>query len=175
MRIPIRGTPDDWFIWLRGNDEERRHEATLMLGGLVPDDPVGPEAFIPRLESPDQDTVFWAVTALACLERRSIVALPALIQVGASHAAFGVRQAALGALTRIAPFHPAAKHALLYALGDDSLWVRTSALAALIDVTELNETELAAIRALEQDPEPFVRDQVEITLRNSRLRASPAT
>jgi HEAT repeat protein len=158
MRIPIRGTPDDWFAWLAGSHEERRHDATLILGGLTPDDPVDPDPLIARLADPNPDIVFWAVVGLTCLE----------------HAAFGNRQAALGALARVAPREPVARRAILYALGDESLWVRMGALQALIEIPELSEDDLAAIRSLEQDPEPFVRDQVEITLRNIRLRPAPA-
>lgn len=174
MRIPIRGTPDDWFAWLTGPDEKRRHDATLILGGLTPDDPVAAEPLIARLTDPDRRIVFWAVVGLACMRHRAAAALPALVQLAAAHPAFGVRQGALIALGRVAPDQVLAKQAMLYALGDESLWVRKEALSALIQVPGVTEHDLAAIRVLEQDPEPKVRRQVEITLRNIRLRGGPA-
>jgi HEAT repeat protein len=174
MRIPLRGTPDDWFAWLDGSHEKRRQEAKLILGGLTPDDPIAPEPLIARLADPNPEIVFWAVVGLSCMERRSAAALLQLIRVASLHTAFGNRQAALEALARVAPREPVAKQAILYALGDESLWVRIGALRALIEIPELSEDDLAAIRTLEDDPETMVRDQAEITLRNIRLRPEPA-
>jgi HEAT repeat protein len=170
MRVPIRGTPDDWFQWLRSDDAELRHEATLILGGLVPEDPVSPEPLLVRLSDSDKDVVFWSIVGLTCLEHQATPALPLLIRVAATHPVFGIRQAALEALPRIAAEDVAVKRALLYSLRDDSPWVRQSALRALIYVPGLDVTELEAIRALEADPDPMVSSQVEITLRNIRLR-----
>jgi HEAT repeat protein len=174
MRIPLRGTPDDWFAWLSSGQTEQRDEAKLILGGLVPEDPVAPETLMAQLQNPSTDIVFWAVIALDRLERRAAPALPALRQLATSHPAFGVRDAAIAALSRIASADPVSKQAFLYALGDESAWVRASALRAFINVPDLADTDLAAIRALAQDPESMVVHQVEITLRNIRLRTGPA-
>ena len=174
MRIPLRGTPDDWFAWLRSGQTEQRHEAQLIFGGLVPEDPVAPETLMARLQDPNTDIVFWAVIALARLERRAAPALSALRQLATTHPAFGVRAAALDALSHISSEDPVSKQAFLYALGDESAWVRAGALRAFISVPDLDDTDLAAIRALAQDPESVVVQQVEITLRNIRLRTGPA-
>lgn len=65
MRIPIRGSPDDWFAWLKGPDEKLWKDATLILGGLFPEDPVPPEPIIARLEDADAKIVFWAIIGLS--------------------------------------------------------------------------------------------------------------
>lgn len=170
MRPPITGTPDEWLEWIRSDDPERRRDATLILGGLTPDDNVSAASLVGHLQDADSDVVFWAVIGLACLGHRAAQAVPALIQVGTRHPQDGVRQAALEALPRISPADLAAKNALLYTLRDSSHWVRQTALRALIDMTALDSVDLDAIRALESDQEPFVRHQLEITLRNIKLR-----
>jgi hypothetical protein len=159
---------------LAGDDEKRRHDARLILGGLTPDDPVAPEALVSRLTETDEDIVFWAVIGLARLEDRAAVGLSAISRVAARHPAFGVRQAALEALPRIAAKDPEIKPVLVHALVDESPWVRQSALRAFISVPALDASYLAAIRALEHDPDEIVRHQAEVTLRNIRLRGSAA-
>ena len=174
MPSRLHGTPDEWFAWLTGPDAQRRKEATLILGGLQPEDPVDPAALIARLEDSSSDRVFWAIIGLSCLGPRAEAAVPKLAQVSAADPAFGHRQAALGALVRVGPRSLLAKQAILYALGDKNFWVRHSALEALISISELTADDLSAINKMEEDPEPLVRDQVEITLRNIRRRGSPA-
>ena len=174
MRIPLRGTPDDWFAWLVGSDEKLRHDAKLLLGGLTPEDPVPPEPLIARLTDRDPRTVFWAVVGLTCLRPRATAAVSGLAHLATADPAFGTRQAAIGALVRVAPRDPVAKRAILNGLVDDSFWVRAEALRALIQVPELDQGDMEAIRALERDSEAVVRNQVEVTLRNIRLQGSPA-
>ena len=66
------------------------------------------------------------------------------------------------------------RSAMLAALSDDSSWVRMSALEALIAVPRLTRADISTIRALKHDTDPMVRERVEVTLRNIRLRRDPA-
>jgi HEAT repeat protein len=174
MRIPPYGSTDEWFTWLTGRDPKKRQEATLILGGLLPDDAVAVEELAARLRDPNDEVVFWAMTGLACLESRASPALEELRRIAASHPRFGLRQGAVHALTRIAPADPLTKVALLDALRDSSPFVRRQTLQGLIEVPELSAGDLGAIQELENDPDPAVRNWVEISLHNIRLRESPA-
>jgi HEAT repeats len=164
LRIP--GTPDDWFAWLEGSDQSRRHKAKLILGSLDPGARVPLDPIIARLSDSGSEPVFWAAIALGCLGAKSVAALPALTQLALSAPAFGVRQAAISALVKIAPESNTVKATLHQALEDHDPFVRSEALSSFIYLENIKESDIEAIQALEQDSSEYVRNGVEIAIRN---------
>jgi len=174
MRIPIEGQPADWFSWLSGTDPVKRKTATLILGGLEPEDPVDPVSLGEGLKNSSKDIVFWTVIGLGRLGARAQAFVPRLSEIVESYEGFGLRQAAILAITRIAPTHPHTKYALLGALHDSSPFVRREALQALIKVRPLSPSDLEEIRKLENDGDETVARWAGIALANIRRSTSHA-
>lgn len=170
MRIPPRGSPDDWFAWLTSSSAPLRKRATLILGGLEPTDDVPVEPLVGRLRDGREDVVFWALVGVARLGARARAALPDICRIAVAHEAFGVRQAAIGALVDIGPGEPDTIATLRLALRDGSPYVRREALEAIIEVPQLTEADLGAIAEMARDEDETVADWSEIALRNIRLR-----
>ena len=164
----IEGEPEDWLSWLTGSSSRRRKEATLILGGLTPEDNVRLAPLIEALSSEIDDLVFWSATGLGCSGSRAINAVSELVRVASFHEQFGNRQAAVSALSEIAPDSAIAKAAVLRSLGDSSPIVRRQALQALIQFTELSADDLCRIEVMEHDPDEAVASWSEIALRNIR-------
>ena len=162
--------PTKWLDAIDGADEALDREAQLALGGLGPDDDVVMQPIFDALSSPSEKRVFWAVAALTQLEGRSLPALPRVAELATGDAAFGVRQAAVGALAKIAPGEATARNALRRALADESPFVRRQALQAFVAVPSHTSEELAAIDARRDDPDSAVRASFEIARRHIRLR-----
>jgi HEAT repeat protein len=170
MRIAPSGSPDEWFSWLTGSDRALRKRASLIIGGLEPTDDVALEPFVARLRGPDDDVVFWAVVGLARLGPRVLAALSEICHVAVTHSAFGVRQEAVSALSRIGPEDPRAVATLRIALRDASPFVRRQALQAMIRVPQLEPTDIVLIASMADDSDETVASWSEIALRNIKLR-----
>lgn len=164
MRVPIEGQPADWFSWLSGADPLKSQTATLILGGLEPEDPVDPADLSEGLESSANDVVFWTVVGLGRLGAKAHAYLPRLAEIVEKHERFGLRQAAILAITRIAPGDPHTKYALMGALRDPSPFVRREAVQAFIKVRPLSSSDLEAISKLQQDSDEAVARWAGITL-----------
>jgi len=170
--MPRIATLQEWLQGLSDPDPEIRHASTIAIGGLSPADEVPIDAFIQALDSANETLVFWSVTGLACLGSRSASAIPKLANLAQKHPAFGVRQCALYALSKIGPSAPEAKLAFLDGLADDNAFVRRQALHSCIAIPVLGEADLARISALASDPDQTVATWSEVTLRNIRLRSN---
>ena len=96
------------------------------------------------------------------------------MEISARHQSFGIRQAAVDALARVAPERPPVKAALLAALHDESPFVRREALQALIVIPALEPADILTIRELERDPHEDVSRWSEIALRNIRAKRADA-
>lgn len=166
----IQGTPEEWLSWLTSSDERKRKEVTLTLGGLIPKDRVPIAPLVEALASDNRDLVFWATIGLGCLGPHAATAVAPLSRVAHDHPEFGTRQAAVMALSRIAPSDPTAKVVVLNALDDSNPFVRREALQALIAFEDLSAEELGQIKTMEKDPDEMVARWSEIALRNIRLR-----
>jgi HEAT repeat protein len=169
MRIAPCGSPDDWFLWLIGSDSRLRKQATLILGGLEPTDDVSVAPFLERLSHNDETIVFWAVVALHRLGPRSKQAASSLATIAGTHPAFGVRQAAISALPKIAPTEPGTLEAMRKALSDSAAYVRREALQAIAKLPTLEMSDLEAIARMANDADEAVARWSEIALRNIRL------
>jgi HEAT repeat protein len=165
-----RGALKTWLAWLIGTDVAKRREAVLALQSLTPDDAVPVSPLVQALGAQNDLLVFWSAIALGCLGRRAARAVPALARIANEHPQFGTRQAAVNALSRIAPGSREAKAAVMGALTDPNPFVRREALQALIAFKNLSVEELSRIKLLEHDPEQAVASWSEIALRNIRLR-----
>src|SRR5262245_17441775 len=107
----LRGAPDAWIAALTGASDKAWKQATLMMGGLKPEDGVSPQPFIDALESGNDEVTFWSVVALGRLRVRARAAVPKLCGL-CRHKQINVRESALSALAKIAPGDPAAKGAI---------------------------------------------------------------
>ena len=162
----FKGTPEEWLDWLVGGDEQRAHDACLALGGIGPDDGIAPDPFVAALSSANENVVFWATIALARLGPKAARATPTLVEISSQHPAFGVRQAAVSALSQIIPSDPLVKVALLAALQDPHAAVRREALQALTRVRALEDDDLHLIAKLSGDADKDVARWSEIVLRS---------
>ena len=164
------GTPDDWFAWLEDPGGARRHEAKLILGGLLPTDPVPVAPLLARLTHANEEIVFWSIVALGRLEVRASAAATEVERLVVAHPAFRVREAAIDALAKIAPTAPGTWRSIQVAFQDTSALVRRQALQASIAVPSLTSDDLAVIESLQIDGDEAVRRWSEIALRNIALR-----
>ncbi len=166
------GSSKDWLEWLTGPDEGRQKEATLILGGLTPDDPVDLGPLLFGLLSSDRQVRFWSIVAVGRLGPGAAGALPELKRIALCDPEFGLREGAVSALTRIAPADSAVKATVFAALGDTHPAVRREALRATMRLPAISPAELTAIKGLERDPDAGVVRWSEIALRNIRLRGA---
>ena len=166
----ITGNPEEWLAWLTGKDERKWHRATLILGGLSPENEVDTTPLVKALASENRDVVFWSTVGLGRLGARASGAICELSHLAINHHQFGVRQAAVRALSKIGPSDRQAKSAVLAALDDPNPFVRQSALQALIDFKELSKRELSRIEAMEVDPDRAVSNWAVSALRNIQLK-----
>jgi HEAT repeat protein len=130
--------------------------------------PVAP--FVAQLRDPDEDVLFWALVGLKRIGKRSAPALQEIGQLALRNPAFGVRQVAVGALSRVAPSDPRTIRTLRKAFADESPFVRRSALQGAIDARGLSAADLRHIARLGDDPDEAVASSSEIALRNIRIR-----
>jgi len=164
-------TSAEWLSWLVGADEDRRKEATLRLGGLTPEDSVPLQPLLDGLRSDNETVVFWCTVALGRVGEAAHAGLADLLSVASGHPKFGLRQAAVAAAPRVDPRDESVRLTLLGALSDPSECVRREALQALVSMRNLRSEDLAAIRSLENDPDPNVARWSEVALRN--IHAGP--
>jgi HEAT repeat protein len=174
MRVPPEGSPDDWFSWLRGQNQKLRKRATLILGGLEPTDEVAVTPLQDRLADDDADVVFWAIIGLQRLGERALSSAPMVAEIATRHPTFGVRQAAVGALPMVGPTEPCSLLALRAALRDESPFVRREALQAFVGIPNLEARDLETIADMSKDPDEAVAMWSEIALRNISLREREA-
>ncbi|MFL5328982.1 MAG: HEAT repeat domain-containing protein [Gemmataceae bacterium] len=171
----IRGTPELWIEWLAGSDRRKWKEATLILGGLSPDDQIPLEPLIKGLSSADDNIVFWCAIGLGCTGPKAINAVNELIRVADGHNQVGARQAAINALSDVAPNNNSVKLTVLGCLNDASPFVRREALEALIECDKLTDDDLSKIAAMQSDPDNTVAEWSEIALRNIKNRREGTT
>ncbi len=137
-----------------------------------PADPV--KAALDNLRSANEKRAMLAFFELKALGEQAIAAVPVLSEIAATSPAFGNRQAAIVALASIAPGDSDVRLTILKALEDENPFVRREALGALIKVEGLTPGDLAAIQAMKDDPDEYVAQWSEVTLRNIRLKGSLA-
>ena len=159
--------PSPWLAALTGSDEEARHAATLALGGFTEADKVVAEPLVAALSSRDEDVVFWSVVALGCICLQGCSAAPHLASIIRSHTAFGVRQAAVQSIVKVAPKAVETRHAVISALADENAFVRREALQSTLSLLPLAAEEIASISSLSADPNQAVSRWSEIVLRRS--------
>ena len=174
MQHPRHGTPDEWLEWLLGPDAARRNEAKLFLGGLQPDDEIQLTPLLRGLESSNHDITFWSIVAVTGLAGRAGSAAGKLRELARGHAEFGIRQAAVAALSKVSPADDQTRMTILKALEDESRFVRREALQALISVPRLESADLLRIAAMAKDSDPNVAHWSEVCLRNIARRPQPA-
>jgi HEAT repeat protein len=167
--VSIHGTPEEWLAWLTDRDDQKRKEATLILGGLRPSDRLRLAPLIAALKSTDDNVVFWSVIALGCLRSRARRAIPAVVDL-VHHRDFGMRQAAIHTLSVLGPNDPRVKREIIQALRDPNPYVRREALQSLINMKNLTEDDIAVIKSAGSDPDDAVASWSEIALRNIRLK-----
>jgi HEAT repeat protein len=166
----VHGTPEDWLAWLTGVDARKRKEATLIMGGLRPGDVKRIAPLVDGLASPDGDIVFWCAVGLKRLGEQAALAIPELARIAVGYEQFGVRQAAVAALSKIGPRDRTSKAAVLRGLEDPNPFVRREALEALIGFETLSDEDIGRIKAMERDADEHVASWSEIALRNIRLK-----
>ena len=159
-----------YLALLQSPNEDERHEARLALGGVEPEDNWEIAPLILAAASSNTDLVFWSVTALGRLHHRAESAVRTLGDLARSHPAFGVRQAALHALSEIDPGSSIARAAIFSAFEDESPFVRREALQSAISVPAHTAEELEQIGAMAADPDQTVSAWSEVALRNIRVR-----
>lgn len=156
---------------LFNEDRKAAHQARLVLGGLGPDDEIDVGVLVNALAIDGRDDlVFWASIALGRLGPKASAACTRLATLARSHSAFGLRQAAIQSLVKIAPGDPLTKGAVFDALGDPDASVRREALQSVIAVPGLGALDLDRIASMQFDPDVDVRRWVEIATRNITLR-----
>jgi HEAT repeat protein len=137
----------------------------VILGGPVPVPPL-----VKRLDSDNEKIQFWAILALGRLQSNAPAAAPRLREIARSHEAFGLRQAAIMAMTRIPPTDPETKETLKVTLRDPNPLVRRETLQAFIDVPRLTDGDLQIIAGSATDEDEAVASWSEIALPNIRLQ-----
>ena len=167
--VIIQGTSQEWLDWLTSRNQEKRKEATLILGALRPRDHLHLTPFITALRSGDKTVVFWSVIALGRLRSRAHRAIFVLREL-VHHSDSGIRQAAVNALSCIGPADPLVKAAVFQALKDNNAIVRRQALQSMMELKNLTDDDLTVIRALANDADENVARWSEITIRNIRLK-----
>ena len=170
MRVPPKGSPDDWFDWLVGNNSRKSERATLIIGGLDPSDDVPVEPFVQRLSDPDDDVVFWALVGLLGLGVRAHVATAKIAALATHHRVVGVRQMAIRVLSVAAASNQLATSTIERCLADESSLVRRGALEALIKLPIHTAELLDRIASMADDDDEAVASWSEIALRNIRMR-----
>jgi hypothetical protein len=162
--------PEEWFARLTANDTRERTRAVARVCQLVSEDGALLARLSDALRSPNDHAVFWVIVKLGSAGPDARATVPALVQCLGERKEFGLREAAVGALVRIAPDDPSVKAAVLGAFTDASPYVRRRALQASIDLVGLSDTDLDLIRGMEADPDEHVAKWSEIALRNIRLK-----
>ena len=159
--------PSPWLAALNECDEEARHAAKRALGGFTEADKVLAEPLVTALASRNEEVVFWGAVALGCIRLQGVSAVPRLASLIRSHPAFGVRQAAVQAIVRVAQGQAATRNAVFSALADDNAFVRRETLQAILSLLPLAPDELARVSRLSADPNEVVSRWSEIVLRRS--------
>jgi len=157
--------PSPWLKALLSENAAERKAATLALGGVDSETRVDVSPLLDALGSADENTRFWSVVALGRLEKQSEVALGGLIALAGSDPAFGLRQAAVSAISQIAIDAQHVREALFAALADPSEFVRRESLQAIAKLSRLSEREVALVQGLEGDPSDTVVNWTRIALR----------
>jgi hypothetical protein len=157
---PLPGSPQVWLDAIAGRNSTARKDATLIIGDLRKSDAVDPAPFIAALKSDDEDVVFWSLVAL---ERIGAPAKAGLTQIAVSlqHPAFGVRQAAIGAIAKLGIYDEQVQDIILTVLDDTDPFVRAEAVRALARARALREDIIAKVRSLLRDPDEDVRHCAE--------------
>lgn len=166
--MPMILNPQPWLDALaHGNDVERKN-ATLAIGGFSLDASIDVLPFINALCSTDEQIVFWSVIGLARAKYQAAQAITALASLVQSHPAFGIRQAAVVALRKIALLDTVARQTTVQALQDRSAFVRREALQSVAAYPSLSPLEIQVVTRLADDPDDSVVSWSEIVLRNHK-------
>jgi HEAT repeat protein len=170
VRVSRESRPTNLYAgWLNGGDDSRRLQAATELGGPESDPEVAIPALMRSMLADDNAEVrkVSAASLAALVSRRQedpTIEAAARAFVGALGGRDPmVRSAAADGLGRIGPDPDAALPALLRAAGDESAWVRGSAVAALGLLIQKEERAdrpevRAVIGAASQDPSRHVRE-----------------
>ncbi|ROZ63870.1 HEAT repeat domain-containing protein [Ramlibacter sp. WS9] len=160
--------PTPWLEALDGSDDAQRKEATLRLGGLSPLDDVDVLPISQGLRSSNEKVAFWSAIALGCLGDRARPVVSSLLNTAREHHAFGVRQACIAALGKLASLDLEARACVFTALSDSSPFVRREALQVISGLRTLEAEEIYQIRKLAADSDEAVARWSEIALRETR-------
>lgn len=163
----------DCLLKLQGSSAQERKHATLVLGGLTPEDACPIEPLVQVLSSENDDLVFWSIVALGRLQHQAELAVGKISVIAKTHHAFGIRQVALTALSKIAPDSAAARLAIFAAFADDNPFVRREALQSSILIPEHTSDELSKIAAMSADRDETVAAWSTVVLRNIRIKQEP--
>jgi HEAT repeat protein len=161
---------EDCLSKLQGSNTQERKSASLILGGLIPEDAWPIEPLVDALDSENDDLVFWSIIALGRLEHHAALAVEKISIIAKTHQAFGIRQVALSTLSKIAPKSIVARKAIFSAFTDDSPLVRREALQSSILVHEHTSEELSKIAAMSADRDKTVAAWSDVALRNIRIK-----
>ena len=155
----------EWLDQLRSPDREERHRAKLKLGGLTPKDSHLLDGLADALSSQDQDRVFWSLAGIACLAKSARGAAPRVAQL-LDHPIFGIRQAAVYAISRIGTFDRQLALRISKVLRDDeNPFVRSEAACALRSLPGGEAGVRTALVGALSDPEAAVRLDAATTLK----------
>jgi hypothetical protein len=161
--------PQPWLDALTHGNDEERNSATLAIGGFSLDANIDVFPLIDALCSTDEKLVFWSVIGLGRAESQAAQAISSLASLVQSHPAFGIRQAAVAALRKIAPLDTVARQATTQALQDSSAFVRREALQSFAAYPSLSPAEIQVVTSLAADPDESVVSWSEIALRHHKV------
>jgi len=162
-----------WISWITSSDKKKWKKATLALGGLSYDSEVDIPSLVTALDSDDDDVVFWCVGALGSLGNRSENAIDRLIILTDSDY-FGIRQASIYALSRIAPDKSELNDIFIRKLSDSSEFVVRDVLSAFIRMNTVGDTEINAIKQCLTHSSDHVVFKAEVAIRNIMFKRKNA-
>jgi HEAT repeat protein len=164
-------SPTPWLRALESPDAALRKEASLWLGGLSPNEDVEVAPLAEALNSMNETVSFWAAIALGCLGSRAGQAVAPLSATAQHHSAFGVRQACIAALGKVALLDDVARSSIFRALSDPSPFVQREALQGIATLKVLGHGERKLVADLESDPDEAVSEWAKIALSRTRTDA----
>jgi HEAT repeat protein len=145
-----------WFEWLLHPSKFKR--ARMFLGGISRADQVDIDTVGRMLETEETTFVFWALEVLGRLGRIGVEGASLQGKVAAlakTHPTVRVREAAISALTKMAPGSEVLRSVLLDRVDDPDETVRGAVVRGLFDV-ELHKEDSAQIAKLTADPSEYV-------------------
>jgi HEAT repeat protein len=165
----VRKSAAQWLDQLRHPDDEVAHRARLKLGGLEGKDAALLEGLVNAVEDTDDKRRFWALIGITRLARHMRIRkadVEKLSALAERDPAFGVRQAAVGALKECRTHARYALPAIVRALGSDpSPFVRGEAARAIGSLGRLAASATPALMSALADTEDSVQSDASIALK----------